>query len=113
MHPSVYHYQCQLVRVTDADTVVMDIDVGFRMRAVMPIRLAGVDAPELRTDEGKAARDWVTDWFEQHPIVRISTQKHPEKYGRWLGTIYRDDGSLNQDLIAAGHAVAYGGGARK
>lgn len=96
-----YEYRCSLVKVTDADTMVVTIDLGFRLTATMPIRLVGLNAPELKTPEGKAARVWAIDWFAAHPDLVIVTQKDPEKYGRWLGTIspVPDGLSLNAELI--------------
>lgn len=107
-----YDYACQLIRVIDGDTIVVDIDLGFRMRAMMPIRLLGINTPEMNTTAGKAARQWVLDWFNAHTAIRITTLKDPEKYGRWLGTIRPEVAgavSLNDALVAAGVAVAYDG----
>lgn len=110
--PVIYDYACQLVRVTDGDTVVVDIDLGFRMRAIMPIRLLGIDTAEMSTVKGKATRQWVIEWFEAHPALRVMTLKDPEKYGRWLGIIHPEDGDgipLNDALITAGLAAKYDG----
>lgn len=103
-----YIYAAQLVRVTDGDTMVLDIDLGFRLRATMPIRLLGVNTPEMSTPEGHAARDWAIEWFAQHPDLHVATAKDPEKYGRWLGVVQPRSGpSLNEALLTAGMAVPY------
>jgi micrococcal nuclease len=110
-----YEYRCTLVRVTDADTMVVTIDLGFRLTATMPIRLLGLNAPELKTTAGKAARVWTIDWFTAHPELSIVTQKDPEKYGRWLGVIspVPDGPSLNDELIERDMAKPWDGqGAR-
>lgn len=106
-----YEYRCSLVRVTDADTCVVVIDLGFRLTATMPIRLHGLNAPELKTTAGKAAKAWTVAWFAAHPDLSIVTLKDPEKYGRWLGTIKPspDGKSLNEELIDRELALPWDG----
>lgn len=108
MRSTPYLYAAQLVRVIDGDTVVLQIDLGFRLAATMPVRLLGINAPEMRTVEGPVARQWALDWFSAHPAFVVETAKDPEKYGRWLGVIRPPSGaSLNEALVTAGMAVTY------
>lgn len=106
-----YEYQCALVRVTDGDTMVVTIDLGFRLSATMPIRLYGLNCPEKATPEGKLVKEWVTHWFAEHPTLSITTLKDPEKYGRWLGTISSvpDGASLNRALLDSNMAKPWDG----
>lgn len=109
--PDTYEYRCSLVRVTDGDTMVVTIDLGFRLTATMPIRLYGLNCPEKRTAEGKVVKQWVTDWFTAHPTLSVMTYKDPEKYGRWLGVIIPipDGTSLNQELLDGDMAKPWDG----
>lgn len=108
MQATPYLYAAHLVRVIDGDTVVLDIDLGFRLWATMPIRLLGINTPEMREAAGRVSRQWVIDWFEKNPQFQVATAKDPEKYGRWLGVIRPQSGaSLNEALVTAGHAVPY------
>lgn len=104
-----YTYAATLVRVTDGDTVVVQLDLGLRLTATLPLRLLGINTPEMNTDAGRDARLWVIDWFETRPALFVSTAKDPEKYGRWLAVITAkgDPVSLNEALINAGVAVSY------
>ncbi len=105
-----YTYMATLDRVIDGDTVVLNIDLGFRMTAKLPVRLNGLNCPEHGTPDGTAATDFITKWFEGKPTVLVATMKDPEKYGRWLGTVTAPGGSaLNADLLASGHAAAWDG----
>lgn len=52
----LWFYRAALVRVIDADTLAILVDVGFGARYEAAIRIAGIDAPELGTPEGEAAR---------------------------------------------------------
>lgn len=47
----LYEYLAQAVDVYDADTVRVDIDLGFHDRIHgTPVRLLRIDAPEIRND---------------------------------------------------------------
>lgn len=98
--------------VHDGDTVTVEADLGWHIALTTPVRLAGVDAPELATDAGKAARDFVATLL---PIgAKVTLVSHSlDKYGRVLGTLALPDGrDLTTVLIDSGHGVAYDGGKR-
>ncbi len=100
-------YEGIVTKVYDADTITVDLDMGMRVwQKGVSVRLAGVNAPELSTLEGKAARDAV---LKVMPLgTRVQIQSHRfEKYGRLLGIILRLDGgvSLNYWLVENGYAV--------
>jgi micrococcal nuclease len=99
-----------VIDVHDGDTVRLDVDCGFRMWFRGPFRLRGINAPELPTPEGVAARDALSGKLPA--TVRVVTYPDPEKYGRWLGDIYAGDLFLNQWMVDNGFAVPYSGGAR-
>lgn len=133
----MWTYQATVERVVDGDTLDLDIDLGFRIHSRQRVRLHGVDTPEIhgvRHDseeyaQGMAARDFVERWIDEHggafgdgptaeSVVRIRSydggQPRAGKYGRWLVDVFslREDFSLNQALLAAGHAQPYDGGTR-
>lgn len=104
----------------DGDTVVLEIDVGFGWKFGKPnsLRVMGVNCPELREAGGKEAGQFTREWLsnavlvaaiEWPLIVQSFKADRKDKYGRYLVTIWRtiDERSLADDLIAAGHAVAY------
>lgn len=98
--------------IVDGDTIYCGIDLGCNVAVNENIRLYGVNAPEIRTPEGKVAKQWVTDWFKQHcsngRFVLATQLDKTEKFGRLLGDVYAADGAhLNADLVAAGMAVPY------
>jgi micrococcal nuclease len=109
----VYEYAARLTRIVDADTWILDIDLGMHVwQRGVRIRAAGLNAPELSTPEGQQARAWVGAWFAKHApdcIMTVRTQKdRADNYGRLLGTITAPDGAcLNTDILAAGQAVLY------
>lgn len=98
--------------IVDGDTLHVVWDLGRDVYVNETIRLYGIDAPELPTEAGKAARAYVTEWFETHCtdygfVLRTIKDKR-EKYGRYLGIVYSFDGAcLNDDMLASNHAVEY------
>lgn len=100
-------YEGIVTKVYDADTVTVDLDMGMRVwQKNVKVRLAGVDAPELNTIEGKAARDAVIVLAPPGSKVRIVSHSF-EKYGRLLGNVILlpDETDLNNWLISSGLAV--------
>ena len=111
-------YQAEVLRVVDGDTLVLDLDLGCRMHLVgLSVRLADLNAPELGTPAGDSARGFVEGWVKTASrTLHVTTDKPDarDKFGRWLVRLTSADGRcLNDDLIAASHAVRWNGrGAR-
>lgn len=108
-----------IIRVIDGDTIEADLDLGWHITYRAKIRLADINCPEIITPEGRAARDYVTARMVAlmpadglgHPLAApVNVTSHAlDKYGRVLGTVWTAPGvSLNDALIAAGHAVVMG-----
>jgi endonuclease YncB( thermonuclease family) len=118
---TVWTVPATVLRVVDGDTLEVLLDLGWHVTYKAKLRLAGVNAPEMSTEEGGVARSWVVarlmirvgDDYGTRPIIVMSHSL--DKYGRVLGTVYWDEktpGSatvqrfcLNDELLKAGHAV--------
>ena len=77
--------KCTIVRVLDGDTFDAIVDLGFYVHRSIRIRLALVDAPEVRgrgKKHGKEIREEVAELLEGKcfPIVCYGKGK----YGRWI-----------------------------
>jgi micrococcal nuclease len=113
----VYRYRARCLRIIDADTLDVEVDLGFRVHVRTPLRLLGLNAPERNTDAGRRAFEYVAVWISKTGIsttLVIDSAKagdwSGDKYGRWLAVVHDTDGRcLNDDLLAAGHAVPMGG----
>jgi micrococcal nuclease len=108
----MYHYPAIVVDIHDADTMRVNVDLGFSLTLrELPLRLHGINAPELSTEAGKAARDWLHARLPIGSPVMVRTLKDKrEKYGRYLAIVFDcDDAIINQELIKAGHAVEWDG----
>lgn len=115
-----FTYAAKVERVVDADTIVVELDLGMRIYFRTRLRIAGIDAPELSTPEGKEARAFVAALFDPRVVdyrkVVVATHK-PDKYGRALADVtYLDDQGWRMDLanvlLEQGYARPYDGGAR-
>lgn len=107
-----YRYRARCHRVIDADTLDLDVDLGFHVRRRVTIRLRGVNAPELNTAAGQAARDWTvrlltpTPYAEENPELVVESYRGHRSFARWVGHVNVNGDDLGALLVAAGHAVA-------
>lgn len=87
-----------ITRVIDGDTV----DIAAMCRRYR-IRLKGVDAAELRSRDGRRARDWA---MERLAGQRVTWQAvGVDRFGRFVGNVHLPDGTfVNADIIRAGYA---------
>ncbi len=112
-----YTYLARIIRVIDGDTYDVEIDVGFRMVARMPLRLAHFDTPERYTEKGKLATTTVNQLIiEWGDAVLVRTFKPIDKYGRYLAEVFLRPSSpfsLGVHLEVLGLATPYEGGAKQ
>lgn len=103
----MYEYTASLIRVVDGDTLHLEVDLGFDVRRRDTFRLFGLNAPEMSTPEGQAAREWLAQKLGEGPLVITTRKDRREKYGRYLAILWVDAANVNEAMIAAGHAVPY------
>jgi len=111
----LYHYRAEVVSVYDADTITVRIDQGFNNSTKKVLRLARIDAWELRLEErerGLKARDWLKSIIPPGTEILVKTFKDKTgKYGRYIADIYCYNEeldkfiNLNDELVSKGHAV--------
>jgi len=114
-------YPAMLEKVVDGDTLIFFVDLGFDVWRRQRVRLRGIDAPEMKTDEGDAAKKFVEE--QVRGIYRFVIQTFKvDLYGRFVcdvfyrsgegdrETIAREGNFLNQEILNAGHAQIVNGG---
>ena len=116
---NMWEYRAIVKKVYDADTITVDIDLGFGVWLFkQSIRLLNVAAPEIRGEErpqGLISRDKLREWIPLESEIILKTYKDSKgKYGRWLGEIFVPDEAdnlklvnLNEKLISGGYAERY------
>lgn len=82
-----------VVRVIDCDTIVLDLDLGWRVyRNDEHLRILGIDAPERGTMDGNAATAWARTVLPAGLRVKVTSQAKPS-FERTLGSITLPGGS--------------------
>lgn len=109
----MYEYSVSIIQIVDADTLKLNVDVGFHLHLHATFRLARVNAPELLTLEGVQAKAFVMARLSEATVMKIFSQRS-EKYGRWLCEFYfqtKDSKgqwiNLSTLLLSSGHALPY------
>lgn len=113
------YLRCKVQEVYDGDTVT--IIFPFNGKAYKDkCRLAGIDAPEIRTKNEIEKREAINvrDWLSKKVLGKLVWIRFgkKDKYGRLLGHIYLDKKaklSLNQIMVDQGMVCAYDGKAKK
>jgi endonuclease YncB( thermonuclease family) len=110
----LYTYSAEVLKVVDADTLELDIDVGFNTWMKHKVRLRGINCPELKTKKGEKAKKFVekelTDSAHASDAIRYplnairSTQViirtyRTEKFGRYLVDLWYLNGEANKEQI--------------
>jgi endonuclease YncB( thermonuclease family) len=110
-----YLYKAEVRDVIDADTLLLDIDLGFEVIRRQSIRLARIDAPSRDTNEGAAGRRFVRKQLAVARTVVVNTRKYDihRRYvahvfyafnNRGIEKTFLKGRYLNQELIDKGHA---------
>ncbi len=101
---ALWTYRARYVRTIDGDTLLVELDLGMRIRYEMRVRLAGFSAPEHATPEGKVATKKMRGVFAHDRYtgamlenrfwpLRVVTEKAPggdevTSFERYVGTVY-------------------------
>ena len=131
----VREYQCELIKVVDGDTIDCFIDLGFKLKTKKRIRYMGIDTWESRTRDLDEKKKGLAAKARNKELLEGGVFKLKSfgtgKFGRVLGEVFvspdavghevsegvdrSSDGlvSINDILIAEGHAYEYSGGKKK
>lgn len=116
MEDHLYHYRAHVVRVYDGDTCTVDFDLGlYADLRQQTIRLARIDAPEIRGEEraaGLRARDALRQLILDKDVIIRTFKDRKGKYGRWIGEIWlkQPDGTylnVSDWMLEHGYAKPY------
>jgi micrococcal nuclease len=116
-----YSYPAEIIRVVDGDTIdvrltLADVDVGFDIYLTqhynVKLRLAGINAPEKNTPEGKTAKTYLASILPPGTkCVVLTIKDKTEKYGRYLAWVFVPQETsykcVNDALLADGMAVKF------
>jgi endonuclease YncB( thermonuclease family) len=105
------------VRVVDGDTFIADMERGYPRKIMrnIGIRIAGIDAPELRDKRPEikklaySAKKFARERLSSAKNIKLKNLKKG-KYFRIVADVYVDGKSLSKELLAKGYAKPYNGG---
>ncbi len=87
----MYEYKARMIKVVDGDTMDFEIDLGFKIKHEIRIRLKDIDTPELykprNAAEKKHAQEagaFVTKKFLGKTGILMTHKDKKGKYGRYL-----------------------------
>ena len=99
--------------VHDGDTVYVKLDAGFDLTIYARVRVMGINAPELSTAAGKAARDFAQTLLTPGMDVKVVSYGWDKYGGRIDASIEYDLAADPQDfgtaMLQAGHAKPWDG----
>ena len=131
-----YWYSAIIERIIDGDTVSASLMIGFGISVSLRLRLYGINAPETHGvskkspeyKRGMKATEFLKSLIEGKEVLIHTYKDRTGKYGRYLAEIYLLDDeeikrinkgehiegkdSVNDLMVAKGHAVQYDGGKR-
>lgn len=94
--------QGKVVRVSDGDTLVVQIDPNRQER----VRLIGIDAPEMSQKPWGEHAKAFAEHLALGKSVRLEADVQPrDQYGRFLAYAYVGETFINYELVREGHAV--------
>lgn len=98
---------CMINRVVDADTLKVDVQlVGDVWLKNASMRIANIDAIELKDTGGPEAAAWVREFVSQ-PGCQVYIEKQRDKYGRLLGDVEHNGKNLSDLLLEKNYAKPY------
>lgn len=107
----LFNYNGKVTNVVDGDTVDVDVDLGFNVFTKVRIRLANINAPEMKSSDtleremAELSKKFLSSKVLNRDIVLDSTGK--DKYGRWIGNISVDGAIVNEQMVKEGYAQSH------
>jgi len=83
----LYTYKAYVKKIVDGDTLWVTIDCGFKIWVSQKLRLRGIDAPGITTQEGMKSYKFVCSELKGLPFVIIKSHGR-DKYDRYLSDIF-------------------------
>ena len=100
----------KVVRWVDGDTVILNVDLGFKVWSEQKFRLARVNTPEVGQPGYREAVAYVNEAIPAGSEIVVDCLGL-DKYGRWIAEVYLpgtfDSVNLNDSLVSKGLAVPY------
>jgi len=116
MKENLYIYKAKVVRIVDGDTLIANLDRGFKDYSEKRLRIIGIEAQSL-TDKDETLKKSAKEskkFLEE--LLPVGTEIFVKSlsldlYGRPLSHIWVDKGNglinVGDEMISKGHAIKY------
>jgi len=99
-------FRAKVVKVHDGDTIT--VRTSFR-DFDFPIRMIGIDAPELNMEGGKESQSYLEGQILNEEVdIIVNRKQRVGKWGRLLGQVFFGGRCLGDELIRSGLAWPFG-----
>jgi endonuclease YncB( thermonuclease family) len=102
-HGRTQTWTATVVHVSDGDTIYVR---ASGHEASVPVRLLGMDAPEICQSGGPASREALAEMVLQRQVTLVGVGQ--DGYGRELARVYIGGQDVGRALVAQGHAWSAG-----
>lgn len=83
-------YQAKLIRVVDGDTLRVTLDLGFNVWHHQILRLRGINAPEMKYENGKESLKTLQHILTDVPFLVLRTTQ-VDQHGRYVCDVFFDE----------------------
>lgn len=104
-----YAYPATVERFCDGDTCIVMIDLGFDIFIRRRLRLIDLDSWELGSEHDAKARAVAATLSHVYANAQVTLRlvtRHPDRFGRLRGRLFRGPENLADKIISAGFAWA-------
>ena len=111
-----YTYKVANYRVVDGDTLEVTLDLGFNTFRKEKLRLARINAPELKTANGLASKAYLSDLLNDKIIIIQTKKDLKDRYGRYIAEVWITEDiatnaskmlNINDKMLTSGMASIY------
>lgn len=92
----LHTYKAFLEKVIDGDTLLVTLDLGFKIRHREILRLAKISAAEMSVEEGKKAAEALKKILKDVPFLILKTNQ-TDIYGRYIADVFFDEKKQEKD----------------
>lgn len=104
-----FTYRAEVEAVVDGDTIWCLVDLGLGVNTRQKLRLAHIDAPEVISKDGIAAKKFLSKKLPKGSSILIATTKS-DKFDRYLVDVWMSGEQIyvNKLLVDEGYAMPVG-----
>ncbi len=101
----LYVYRVANYRVVDGDTLDVTLDLGFSTFRKEKLRLARINAPELKSELGPVSKAHLSELLDGKVLTVQTRRDEKDRYGRYIAEVWVEGVNVNDRMVADNAAV--------